>query len=168
MTKPTVTAQMVEAAIKAKALYWHETRAPDIVEGDAMRAALTAAIEASGLVEENARLRAEAEGKETEILELIGQREELQARIKEMNDKVIVHDQLLHSLKKLPETCKFQTAIFLFLAADRMGFDYWSVGKDLQMKHGIEKVFCQTEAEIGNGIWSVIRQALIRGPSHDQ
>jgi hypothetical protein len=57
MTKPTVTEQMVEAAIAAKALYWFEPPAQNISEGEAMRAAITAAIEASGILEENARLR---------------------------------------------------------------------------------------------------------------
>lgn len=52
MTKPTVTEQMVEAA-------WKIYAAAPVENGwkAAMRAAITAAIEASGLVEENARLR---------------------------------------------------------------------------------------------------------------
>jgi hypothetical protein len=53
MTKPTVTDEMVEAAqsgIRKADWPWHTPSAP-------MRAAITAAIEASGLVEENARLR---------------------------------------------------------------------------------------------------------------
>lgn len=66
MTKPTVTDAMLESAIAA----WFavvEGIDPRTCEGvpvppenlhDAMRAAITAAIEASGLVEENARLRA--------------------------------------------------------------------------------------------------------------
>lgn len=55
MTKPTVTDQMVEAAIAAKALYWFEPP-QNISEGDDMRAAIAAAIEASGLVERIAEL----------------------------------------------------------------------------------------------------------------
>lgn len=62
MTKPTVTKfevteQMVEAAIAAKALYWFEPP-QNISEGDDMRAAITAAFEASGLVERIAELEA--------------------------------------------------------------------------------------------------------------
>jgi hypothetical protein len=49
MTKYEVTEQMVEAAKHAYFNPWPEPRP--------MRAAITAAIEASGLVEENARLR---------------------------------------------------------------------------------------------------------------
>lgn len=57
MTKFEVTEQMVEAAKTARNLYLDETPAEDLVRSGAMRAAITAAIEASGLVEENARLR---------------------------------------------------------------------------------------------------------------
>jgi hypothetical protein len=49
MTKPTVTDAMVSVAKHAYFNPWPEPRP--------MRAAITAAIEASGLVEENARLR---------------------------------------------------------------------------------------------------------------
>jgi hypothetical protein len=56
MTKPTVTDEMVDAAndVFVK-LYFTGNKTMN----DAMRAAITAAIEASGILEENARLRAE-------------------------------------------------------------------------------------------------------------
>jgi len=56
MTKPTVTEQMVEAAKTARNLYLDETPAEDLVRMGAMRAAITAAFEASGLVERIAEL----------------------------------------------------------------------------------------------------------------
>jgi hypothetical protein len=52
-----VTDAMVEAAKTARNLYLDETPAEELVRMGAMRAAITAAIKASGLVEENARLR---------------------------------------------------------------------------------------------------------------
>jgi hypothetical protein len=54
MTKPTVTDEMVEAAIKAD----RQAHMEDCVHSDCLHAAITAAIEASGVLEENARLRA--------------------------------------------------------------------------------------------------------------
>ncbi len=53
MTKPTVTEEMVEAAKHAA---W-ENGWPWTITQFPIEAAITAAIEASGLVEENARLR---------------------------------------------------------------------------------------------------------------
>jgi hypothetical protein len=53
MTKFEVTDEMVEAAIKAD----RQAHMEDCVHSDCLHAAITAAIEASGLVEENARLR---------------------------------------------------------------------------------------------------------------
>lgn len=59
MTKPTVTEQMVEAAMRT--FYSIDRTTPaDITE--AHTHAITAAIEASGLMEENARLRNGIEG----------------------------------------------------------------------------------------------------------
>ncbi len=68
MTKPTVTDAMVEAAIEAwfrvvkgaESNFLNGTPNPPVPPEnlhDAMRAAITAAIEASGVLEENARLR---------------------------------------------------------------------------------------------------------------
>lgn len=57
MSKFEVSDAMVEAAIAAKALYWFEPPA-QIGEGEAMRAAIIAAIEASGLVGRIAELEA--------------------------------------------------------------------------------------------------------------
>jgi hypothetical protein len=54
MTKPTVTDEMVEAAIKAD----RQAHMEDCVHSDCLHAAITAAIEASGLVERIAELEA--------------------------------------------------------------------------------------------------------------
>ncbi len=55
MTKPTVTEKALSKALNA---YNRVNTTEGMSQEDAMRAAITAAIEASGLVEENARLRA--------------------------------------------------------------------------------------------------------------
>jgi len=57
MTKPTVTEQMVEAAFNKYLVSYTRPNIP--APREAMRAAIEAALNASGLVEENARLRAE-------------------------------------------------------------------------------------------------------------
>ena len=54
MTKPTVTEKALSKALDA---YNRVNTTEGMSQEDAMRAAITAAIEASGLVEENARLR---------------------------------------------------------------------------------------------------------------
>jgi hypothetical protein len=56
MSKFEISDAMVEAAIAAKALYWFKPPAQNISEGEAMRAAISAAFEASGLVERIAEL----------------------------------------------------------------------------------------------------------------
>ena len=55
MTKPTVTDAMVEAAL----IKWHDQDIGSHNQSDFMQAAITAAIEASGLVERIAELEAE-------------------------------------------------------------------------------------------------------------
>ena len=61
MTKPTVTDAMVQAATTAYDDHceYFDTETQDALDmhASAMRAAITAAIEASGILEENARLR---------------------------------------------------------------------------------------------------------------